>query len=38
MELDQLDLALLTALRERVTTLARSKPLYEGLEEWRLLG
>ncbi|HHX86280.1 MAG TPA: serine hydroxymethyltransferase [Actinomycetales bacterium] len=27
-----------TALRERVTTLARSKPLYEGLEEWRLLG
>ena len=26
------------ALRERVTTLARSKPLYEGLEDWRILG
>ncbi|MDV8002652.1 serine hydroxymethyltransferase [Rhodococcus sp. IEGM 1408] len=25
-------------LRERVSALAKSKPLYEGLEEWRLLG
>ncbi|EFV91292.1 MAG: serine hydroxymethyltransferase [Dietzia sp.] len=26
------------ALRERVTALARSKPLYEGLEDWTILG
>jgi len=26
------------ALRERVTKLAQAKPLYEGLEEWRILG
>lgn len=27
-----------TALRERVSTLAASKPLYEGLEDWKILG
>ena len=26
------------ALRERVTALAKSKPLYEGLEDWTILG
>ena len=28
----------LEALRGRVSALAKSKPLYEGLEDWRLLG
>ncbi|MDX2355898.1 serine hydroxymethyltransferase [Dietzia sp. PP-33] len=28
----------LAALRERVSVLAAAKPLYEGLEEWRILG
>ena len=27
-----------TALRERVSVLAASKPLYEGLEDWKILG
>ena len=27
-----------TALRERVSALAASKPLYEGLEDWKILG
>ena len=26
------------ALRERVTALAKAKPLYEGLEDWKILG
>ena len=26
------------ALRERVTALAQAKPLYEGLEDWKILG